>query len=195
VQNRQLLAKQKNGRQTGRPPHAPPKKTANRFPCICSTTHPPKTTPPFTQAFLKVYATLRDELLDDALLAGQPAPAKEWLREMLDYNVPGGKLNRGMAVYDVLAAIRGADGVSAEDAFRANALGWCIELLQAFFLVADDIMDGSVTRRGQPCWYRVDKVGLGRVLRGVLRGVFERVGMLVTKCCVLVAARARCNGL
>jgi hypothetical protein len=29
--------------------------------------------------------------------------------QMLDYNVPGGKLNRGMAVYDVLAAIKGAE--------------------------------------------------------------------------------------
>lgn len=26
-----------------------------------------------------------------------------------DYNVPGGKLNRGMAVYDVLASIKGAE--------------------------------------------------------------------------------------
>lgn len=26
-----------------------------------------------------------------------------------DYNVPGGKLNRGMAVYDVIAAIKGAE--------------------------------------------------------------------------------------
>ncbi len=33
-------------------------------------------------------------------------------------------------------------------------LGWCVEWLQAFFLISDDIMDASVTRRGQPCYYR-----------------------------------------
>lgn len=32
--------------------------------------------------------------------------------------------------------------------------------LQAFFLVSDDVMDSSVTRRGQPCWYKKPEVGL-----------------------------------
>jgi len=42
----------------------------------------------------------------------------------------------------------------------AHILGWCVELLQAFFLIADDVMDQSTTRRGKPCWYKKDGVGL-----------------------------------
>jgi farnesyl diphosphate synthase len=111
------------------------------------------------QAFLACFRTLSDEILDqDAVVTAQPAHAKEWLREMFDYNVPKGKLNRGMAVLDALRAIKGADLGEAE-VFKANALGWCIEWLQAFFLVADDMMDESITRRGQPCWYKLPKVG------------------------------------
>ena len=44
--------------------------------------------------------------------------------------------------------------------FQSATLGWIIELLQAFFLVSDDIMDSSKTRRGSPCWYLQPSVGM-----------------------------------
>lgn len=34
------------------------------------------------------------------------------------------------------------------------SLAWAIELYQVFFLVADDIMDHSITRRGSLCWHK-----------------------------------------
>lgn len=50
--------------------------------------------------------------------------------------------------------------LSEDEFFKTATLGWLIELLQAFFLVSDDIMDSSKTRRGQPCWYLMPKIGM-----------------------------------
>ena len=50
--------------------------------------------------------------------------------------------------------------LSSSEYHQSATLGWLTELLQAFFLVSDDIMDGSKTRRGNPCWYLVPKVGM-----------------------------------
>ncbi|KAL8147730.1 hypothetical protein AgCh_005160 [Apium graveolens] len=86
---------------------------------------------------------------------------------MLDYNVPGGKLNRGLSVIDSYKLLKGQE-LDDDEIFLSSALGWCIEWLQAYFLVLDDIMDGSHTRRGQPCWFRVPKVGMIAVNDGIL---------------------------
>lgn len=71
----------------------------------------------------------------------------------------GGKCNRGMSVPDSVSLLLGRP-LSEDEYFKAATLGWLTELLQAFFLVSDDIMDTSITRRGKPCWYRHDGVGM-----------------------------------
>lgn len=63
-----------------------------------------------------------------------------------------------MSVVDTTSLLLGRDLTPEE--YRASAtLGWLTELLQAFFLVSDDIMDASHTRRGNPCWFRKPQVG------------------------------------
>jgi farnesyl diphosphate synthase len=95
---------------------------------------------------------------------------------MIDYNVLGGKCNRGLSVVDSYKLLKGADVLGEEEMFLACALGWCIEWLQAFFLVLDDIMDDSHTRRGQPCWFRVPQVGFIAVNDGIiLRNHISRI--------------------
>ncbi|TKY72285.1 Farnesyl pyrophosphate synthase 1 [Spatholobus suberectus] len=79
-----------------------------------------------------------------------------------------GKLNRGLSVIDSYRLLKDGQALNDDEIFLASALGWCIEWLQAYFLVLDDIMDNSHTRRGQPCWFRVPKVGMIAVNDGVL---------------------------
>lgn len=105
--------------------------TKNRYVATITVTHgrQPSAT---TQDFLRVYDTIRDQLLADPMMLDQPDTARIWFRkvlcrgqlahdhprhqlfvqQVLDYNVPGGKLNRGMAVLDALQAVKGANTVS-----------------------------------------------------------------------------------
>ncbi|ODQ48675.1 hypothetical protein PICMEDRAFT_70295 [Pichia membranifaciens NRRL Y-2026] len=111
--------------------------------------------------FLDLFPELVDELVEVLKENGMPADAISWFKRNLDYNTPGGKLNRGLSVVDTYALLKNYksyDDFSAVEYKKAAILGWCIELLQAYFLVADDMMDQSITRRGQPCWYKVDGV-------------------------------------
>ncbi|ORZ25217.1 farnesyl pyrophosphate synthase [Absidia repens] len=111
------------------------------------------------KAFLDLYPGLADEILAELRKYNMPEDAYEWTKENLFWNVPGGKLNRGLSVVDTIRILKG-DAVTEDDIFKASVLGWLVEFLQAFFLVSDDIMDASITRRGQPCWYKKDGVGM-----------------------------------
>ncbi|KAF9009526.1 isoprenoid synthase domain-containing protein [Cyathus striatus] len=109
--------------------------------------------------FESVFPTIRDELVDIFARQSMPSESVEWYKNNLNYNVPGGKLNRGMAVVDTIEILKGRP-LNEDEYFKAAILGWCVELLQAYFLVPDDITDGSITRRGQPCYYRLPQIGM-----------------------------------
>ncbi|KAI4966564.1 hypothetical protein ZWY2020_040520 [Hordeum vulgare] len=124
-------------------------------------------------AFARIYDALKEELLRDPAF-DYTESSHQWIDRMLDYNVLGGKCNRGLSVVDSYKLLKGVDVLTEEEMFLASTLGWCIEWICcclcsfAFFLVLDDIMDDSHTRRGQPCWFRVPQVGFIAVNDGIL---------------------------
>ncbi|CAF0839589.1 unnamed protein product [Rotaria sordida] len=73
-------------------------------------------------------------------------------KTVLNYNISDGKKLRGTTVIDTVRIIS-SESVDELLLKQAAILGWCIELMQGAFLVADDLMDHSLTRRGKTCWY------------------------------------------
>ena len=117
------------------------------------------------EAFLKIFDQLKDELIADfdtlpGLSDELKKQLKEYYTQCLETTVPGGKMTRGLTVVKGVEVLKGR-ALTEQEFFDAAVLGWQVEWLQAFFLVADDIMDGSITRRGQPCWYKHDHVTQG----------------------------------
>jgi len=71
---------------------------------------------------------------------------------MLDYNVPKGKLVRGMTVFDVVRSIKG-DKVTKEDARDANIVGWCIEWVFLLDSILVEVFDGRSSKGSS--WWRM----------------------------------------
>jgi len=69
------------------------------------------------------------------------------------------KKNRGLLTVLTYKELVDKSELTEENVKLAQYLGWCVELLQSFLLILDDIMDDSETRRGQPCWYKKENVG------------------------------------
>ncbi|PWA39802.1 Chrysanthemyl diphosphate synthase, chloroplastic [Artemisia annua] len=106
--------------------------------------------------FMQVYDQLKSELIHDPAFAFDDV-SRQWVDKMIDYIVPGGKMTRGLSVVDSYQLLK-REELTDDEAF----------LLQAYYLLYDDIMDGSHYRRGQPCWFRLPEVGMIAVNDGVL---------------------------
>lgn len=113
-------------------------------------------------SFMKICDMLIAEVKDELpKMYELPERENEWINKMLKYNTVGGKMTRGLMVVEAGVTLFKARGLTVDNTTmcKFGILGWCIEWLQAWLLVADDMMDESVTRRGQPCWYKCKGVG------------------------------------
>ena len=114
------------------------------------------------ESFLAIYKQIESEIISDiqnlpALSDDVKKQLSDYYSTCLPYAVPGGKMTRGLTVIKGVEVLRQRT-LTEKEYKDAAILGWQVEWLQAFFLVADDIMDGSVTRRGSPCWYKCPAV-------------------------------------
>ena len=90
---------------------------------------------------------------------------REYYSNCLDYNIVGGKLARARTVCETLRFCSTQElSIDSAEYNAALVLGWAVEILQAFFLIEDDVMDRGETRRGRPCWYRCSDVGFANAI-------------------------------
>lgn len=113
----------------------------------------------FTRAFKEILPDLIRDLTFEGEFKDVSAKVNAHVAKCLQYNLVHGKLTRGLAVPVSYRLLTGTD-VDEEQMRKACVLGWCVELMQGYFLMADDMMDGSVTRRGKACWYKKDNIGM-----------------------------------
>ncbi|CAB3365644.1 Hypothetical predicted protein [Cloeon dipterum] len=76
--------------------------------------------------------------------------ATKWFAQVLQYAVPGGKKNRGLAVSQAYKYL--AQECTPEGLKQAHLMGWAVEMLHASLTVAQDALDGVQVRRGRPSW-------------------------------------------
>nr|XP_035161504.1 farnesyl pyrophosphate synthase-like [Callithrix jacchus] len=120
------------------------------------------------QDFVQHFSQIVRVLTEDEMGHPETGDAIARLKEVLEYNAIGGKYHRGLTVLVAFRELAEPRKQDADSLQRALTVGWCVELLQAFFLVTDDIMDSSLTRRGQICWYQKPGVGLDAINDAVL---------------------------
>jgi len=93
----------------------------------------------------------------------------------------GGKMNRGaLAIFSTLKILQFKGREITPEMLKCTVvIGWSIEVMQSYLLVMDDIMDESITRRGNPCWYKKPGVGLRAINDSLL--MIQLVGEAIDK--------------
>ncbi|RAK98472.1 FPP/GGPP synthase family protein [Aspergillus ibericus CBS 121593] len=109
------------------------------------------------------FAAMFPAVLEDALSYARsihtPPEALAWLQKNITHNTTSGKHLRGLLIPNTHAHSLSRPLTSPEYTLSAK-LGWLLELLQASFLIPDDIEDHDTVRRGKASWHAVPGVGM-----------------------------------
>uniref|UniRef100_A0A183CH12 Farnesyl pyrophosphate synthase n=2 Tax=Globodera pallida TaxID=36090 RepID=A0A183CH12_GLOPA len=113
--------------------------------------------------------SLREELaasLTNDLRGVEAKMSREYIQRLFDNTMGEGKFARsGLALRTYLALDPSPSDVQFHNAVKVSL---AIEMLQTFFLIEDDIMDGATRRRGKPCRHQLPGVGLKAINDGLL---------------------------
>ena len=137
----------------------------------------------FDVAFREYFPGMVENLSKSTSSTGSILWSFHRIRDVLAYNVPHGKQTRGITLVSSFHCLKD-NNVTVEERNLSLALGWAVEILQGSFLVADDVMDQSETRRGRSCWYRLPEVGYQAVNDS-----------LILESCVFLILRRFCRHL
>uniref|UniRef100_A0AC34GGL2 Farnesyl pyrophosphate synthase n=1 Tax=Panagrolaimus sp. ES5 TaxID=591445 RepID=A0AC34GGL2_9BILA len=99
--------------------------------------------------------------------------------QFFEHSVFGGKMTRSQLSFSVFKLLQqNTSSTLAVDSKSALKVILSIELLQAVFLVIDDVMDGAETRRGKPCWYKMPSVGMAALNHALRLQNFVNISIL-----------------
>ncbi|XP_018578619.1 farnesyl pyrophosphate synthase-like [Anoplophora glabripennis] len=133
---------------------------------------PPETNTPLvskeeSRQFMAIFPDIVRDLTDAGRHTDIPEVTKRFAK-VLQYNVPTGKKIRGLSTVIAYKMLEKPENLTPENIRLANILGWCVELLRGFQIVIDDIVDDTQIRRGSPCWFKKDNIGLNAIHDGTL---------------------------
>ncbi|KAJ8717857.1 hypothetical protein PYW07_005787 [Mythimna separata] len=114
------------------------------------------------KAFLDVLPEVINSVVTGPKLSDLPE-LRSWINKLLTYMLGGGKLGRGLMISIRYKMFEDPENFSEETQHSARILGWCAEMMQANFLIMDDIADNATIRRGKPCWHLQPHVGLSGI--------------------------------
>lgn len=115
------------------------------------------------QDFIQHFSQIVKVLTEEDTGHPETGDAIAQLKEVLEYCAIRGKYLRGLTVLVAFWELSEPRKQDADSLRWAMTEGWCVELLQAFLLVSDNLMDAFFTRGGQICWYQKPGIGLAAI--------------------------------